>query len=181
MMNAARTGIALVFVIAAFAAAEELPYDGWEEREIKALSADEINGYLSGDGMRLALAAELNHYPGPRHVLELAGALALTAAQREQTQQLEMQMKREAIALGKAIVTAEAELDSLFSVSAANEESLIALVEKIAALKGELRVTHLKYHLRMKETLSAAQIARYDELRGYGDGKGHGAHGDHSH
>lgn len=41
------------------------PYVGQESREIKALSPQEISDYLSGKGMRLAKAAELNGYPGP--------------------------------------------------------------------------------------------------------------------
>ena len=62
--------IATLFICTAVASAAEIssPYAGQETREIKALSRDEINGYLSGDGMAFAKAAELNHYPGPKHV-----------------------------------------------------------------------------------------------------------------
>lgn len=42
------------------------PYVGQEYREIKALSTQEISDYMSGRGMGLAKAAELNGYPGPR-------------------------------------------------------------------------------------------------------------------
>ena len=41
------------------------PYAGQEQREIQALSTEEIEGYLSGSGMGLAKAAELNHSPVP--------------------------------------------------------------------------------------------------------------------
>jgi len=41
------------------------PYAGSENREIKALSTDEIASYLQGKGMGFAKAAELNHHPGP--------------------------------------------------------------------------------------------------------------------
>ena len=44
------------------------PYAGMEKREIKALSASERAALLEGQGMGLALAAELNGYPGPVHV-----------------------------------------------------------------------------------------------------------------
>ena len=56
-----------VIVLAAFLAgiASQSPYTGETQREIKALSAEQIAGYLSGDGMALALPAELNDYPGP--------------------------------------------------------------------------------------------------------------------
>ena len=62
------------------------PYAGRQEREIKALSADQVKAYLEGQGAELALAAELNHYPGPLHTLELTGPLQLTAAQKAQTE-----------------------------------------------------------------------------------------------
>lgn len=48
------------------------PDAGQQHRQIKALSADEIQNYLAGKGAGMAKAAELNHYPGPTHVLELA-------------------------------------------------------------------------------------------------------------
>ena len=58
------------------------PYMGQESREIKALSPQEISDYLLGRGMGLAKAAELNGYPGPAHVLELAVQLEITSEQR---------------------------------------------------------------------------------------------------
>ena len=62
------------------------PYVGQESREIKALSPQEISDYLSGKGMGLAKAAELNGYPGPAHVLELAAQLDLTPVQKPRPQ-----------------------------------------------------------------------------------------------
>jgi hypothetical protein len=43
---------------------------------------------MEGKGMGLALAAELNNYPGPMHVLEHAQALGLNETQRSSTAQL---------------------------------------------------------------------------------------------
>jgi hypothetical protein len=60
-----------VAVIAGAASGVE-PYAGWQARSIKALSRQQIEDYLQGRGMSMALPAELNGYPGPRHVLELA-------------------------------------------------------------------------------------------------------------
>lgn len=53
------------------AAQQPSPYAGLESRPIKALSAEEIERYRNGEGMGLAMAAELNHFPGPKHVFEL--------------------------------------------------------------------------------------------------------------
>ena len=63
-------------------AAPVSPYAGEEAREIKALSTAETKSYLSGEGMGLAKAAELNGYPGPSHVLALGADLPEIAASR---------------------------------------------------------------------------------------------------
>ena len=50
------------------------PYAGQQTRAIKALSPEDLAGLLNGEGRGMAKAAELNGYPGPVHVLELAGS-----------------------------------------------------------------------------------------------------------
>ena len=60
----------------------QTPYAGMQARSIKALSDQQIADLGAGRGMGLALAAELNGYPGPSHVLELADKLDLSADQQ---------------------------------------------------------------------------------------------------
>ena len=91
------------------------PYAGMQTRPPKALSSEELADLESGRGMGLALAGELNGYPGPRHVLELAKELNLTDAQRARTQQLFDDMKAEAVPLGQQLIAAETDLDRQFS------------------------------------------------------------------
>ena len=62
--------------------AADAPYAGQQMRTIKALSDDDIAALRKGEGMGMAKAAELNGYPGPVHVLALAGQLGLTEAQQ---------------------------------------------------------------------------------------------------
>src|SRR5262245_36186825 len=69
------------------------PYAGLQDRQIKALSDQQIADLRAGRGMGLALAAELNGYPGPLHVLELADALQLSEPQRTETKRLFEAMK----------------------------------------------------------------------------------------
>jgi hypothetical protein len=83
------------------------PYVGQGFREIKALSPQEISDYLSGKGMGLAKAAEVNGYPGPAHVLELATQLHLSADQKVKTEALFKRMQDRAIPLGKELVEEE--------------------------------------------------------------------------
>ena len=155
------------------AAGSSAPYAGLESRAVKALSEREAADYLSGAGMSMALAAELNGYPGPRHVLELAKELELSDAQIARTESLFAEMSREAKALGRAIVENEAALDAMFAEKRADESRLRETVREIARLKGDLRITHLKHHLRTIPILTPEQIRRYDELRGYHSGRHH--------
>lgn len=143
------------------------PAPGQATRKPKTLSDAELENYTNGRGMGLAKPAELNSYPGPMHVLQLSESLALTANQKSRTQQLFERMKVEAVRLGHAIIAKESELDKLFSSGAAEQTAVRKLTADIAALQGELRLTHLRAHLDMKQILTSKQINLYDELRGY--------------
>lgn len=134
--------------------------------EIKALTTGQLNGYLKGEGMGLAKAAELNHYPGPMHVLELSDELKLTDEQIFHTKNFISEVKQEAIQLGNQIVEKEKELDILFKNGNPNE-SAQSLILEIAKLKGELRFVHINAHIKQKEILTSEQIKLYNKLRGY--------------
>lgn len=173
--------IALLVLAAAPAGAlaVEQPYRGWESREIKALSPEEIAALEAGRGFSQALAAELNGFPGPRHVIDLAGDLDLTPGQRASVEMLFQGMQAEAIEAGLAVLDAEAELDEAFRSGLLAEDELAAMAEEIGRLRGVLRGIHLKYHLRTKAVLSPHQVALYNAARGYGVGS-HNGHGGHS-
>ena len=173
MTAVALSGCAGAGLSASHAHSEHADYAGLESREIKALSPEETEGYLSGNGMSFALAAELNGWPGPLHVLEFADAMQLSAEQRAKTERLYAEMLREARALGAQMVAKEKELDALLTGGRADESSLREATEAAARLRGELRFTHLKYHLKMPALLTAEQTAAYQRLRGY---RGHGGH-----
>src|SRR4030088_463632 len=80
--------------VSAFA---QTSYAGMQTRPIKAISEQQMAELRAGRGMGLALAAELNGYPGPSHVLELADRLELSAGQRASMQRLFDSMKAEAM------------------------------------------------------------------------------------
>ncbi len=143
------------------------PYAGEEARSIKSLSDARVKGYLSGAGMGFAKAAELNHYPGPKHVLELQGALELTPKQIEATKASMTRMKSVAVKLGANIVERERLLNEMFAEGGKSPSEIKMIVDEIAALEGELRFAHLNAHMEMVDILSEAQIRHYDQLRGY--------------
>jgi len=165
--------LSLAFTVAA-SSQEKKPQEGYageERREIKSLSAAEVEQLLQGHGMGLAKAAELNHYPGPRHVLELAAELQLTPEQRAHAQETFERMRGEAVRLGRQIVEREKELDASFAKGDIDSGKLHTATSEIARLQGTLRAAHLAAHLEMRRLLSPAQIKKYDELRGYSTGK----------
>lgn len=136
-------------------------------KQVRSLTETEVTNYLEGRGMGLAKPAELNSYPGPMHVLELADELELTEEQRRETQRIFDTMRAEATRLGKLVVEKEGELNSAFAEGSVNRESLTNLVNEVSRLQGELRALHLSAHIEMKQFLSAKQVATYDKLRGY--------------
>ena len=130
--------LGLLVMAGAASAAERSPYAGWEGRDIKALSPEQVEDYLEGRGMSMALPAELNGYPGPRHVLDLADQLDLTADQLARTQRLFEDMRLKAIELGERIVAGEAALDELFASGTAGKAGLSDAAEALGLLNGEL-------------------------------------------
>ena len=75
-MHTLRAAILMsALVFAAAASAADNPYAGQQTRSINALSDQEVADYLQGRGMELSKVAELNHCPGPRHVLDQADDL----------------------------------------------------------------------------------------------------------
>jgi hypothetical protein len=143
------------------------PYAGLQDRPIKALSKERVDDLRAGRGMGYALAAELNGYPGPSHVLELRDKLALSDDQRRRIEALFADMRREAIPLGEQMIEQEATLDRLFASRAITPEQLAAATQAIGTTDATLRATHLKYHLSTLDVLTPAQANRYAELRGY--------------
>ena len=146
---------------------DHAPYAGLQKREIKAFSDEQIKDLKSGKGMSLALAAELNGYPGPAHVLELADKINLTSKQKQQTQDLFKAMTKETKALGEQLIKEEKTLDLLFKNKKANLQNLKEATLQIGQTQAKLRGAHLRYHLSTVEILTPEQINSYNKLRGY--------------
>jgi hypothetical protein len=94
------TVAAITQILTVNTATAQTPYAGMQTRSIKALSQQQLSDLGAGRGMGMALAAELNGYPGPSHVLELADKLDLTTDQRGRVKALFDAMKAEALTIG---------------------------------------------------------------------------------
>ena len=160
-------GVAMLALTNPALGRRQSPYVEYQGRSIMALSVEQIESYLAGDGMGFALAAELNGYPGPRHVLELADSLSLDTVQHDRVQAAFDSMRSRAQVLGAAVVDQELILDSLFAAGTITTERLESILAQLAALQGQLRAVHLAAHVALVDVLSDHQIREYQRLRGY--------------
>jgi len=159
-------GVALLIAVPVHAA--DMPYAGQQSRPIKALSDDDIAALQNGEGMGMAKAAELNGYPGPKHVLDLARQLQLTDGQWRGVQAIFDRMSAAAKPLGGELIAQEQALDQLFAKGDITPDRLAAATAAIAELQGRLRAVHLSAHLETRALLNPDQVARYQLLRGNG-------------
>jgi len=168
----------IVFFIGPGTAQEQRPYAGLQNRSIKTLSDQQIADLNAGRGMGLALAAELNGYPGPIHAIELAEQLQLSSDQVSKLRSLFEAMKAETIPLGATIISQERQLNDSFANHTITLTGLQATTQSIGITQAALRAAHLKYHLSTADILTPEQVARYNELRGYKseEAQGHGHH-----
>lgn len=171
--------LVIVAVPSVFAQSAQKSYAGEEHREIKSLSKEETEALLKGEGAGMAKAAELNHYPGPKHVLDLADKLKLSETQTAEARRIFDAMRAEALRLGALVVEKERELEALFAEARADREQIQRVTRETGQLRADLRAAHLRAHVEMRAALTPEQIKLYDELRGYsspGAQKHHGKH-----
>jgi hypothetical protein len=117
-----------------------------------------------GEGFGMALAADKNGYPGPKHVLDMKKELKLTPAQEAAMVKLMAEMKTKALAKGKDVLLAEKRLEELFA-QGKSEDELREETYRVASLRAELRWVHLATHLAARKILTAQQIAAYQQMR----------------
>lgn len=145
------------------------PYVSQLDSPVRGLSAQEVDDLLNGRGSGYALTAELNSYPGPKHVLELEQDLDLSPEQRQQIETIFRQMNTEAKQVGQEIVELERQFSDVFAQGGATKSDIEEQTQQLAVLYGQYRSIHLKPHLEVRQVLSPEQIATYNQLRGYSD------------
>ncbi len=94
---------------------DQSPYAGQQTRKYSALSEEDVAALKAGKGAvfgGLAKPAELNGYPGPRHVLDLSDELNLIDKQKDETKCLSEEMQSEARILGREYLNVERQIDS---------------------------------------------------------------------
>lgn len=127
-----------------------------------------------GQGFGMALAADRNGYPGPKHILELKEPLKLTPRQEAAVTELMAGMKEKALARGREILAAEERLEEMFR-SGRSEAELREETYRIATLRAQLRWVHLETHVAARKLLTADQLNTYQRMRHSGTDHAHGA------
>jgi Spy/CpxP family protein refolding chaperone len=143
------------------------PYADQAKSGIASLSVPELDDLRNGAGMGFARAAELNHYPGPKHVLELSDSLNLTNEQAVRIMEIFQTMDAQARAIGEQVIEAERLLSTRFAHAHIDSTAVQWTTATIGRLLGELRYVHLAAHLAVTGVLTAQQVATYDRIRGY--------------
>lgn len=142
-------------------------YTGQEKRAIKSLSADDIAELRAGSGWGLAKAAELNGVPGPKHLLEMKDQIDLSNDQVKTLEKLFKDMNNAAKELGAELIEKERLLELRFQNDIPDATELESLLTDIGQTRSKLRFVHLSAHLKTPDILSASQITKYNQLRGY--------------
>jgi hypothetical protein len=145
-------------------------YTGQENRLIKSLSPEDIESLQTGTGDAfggMAKLAELNGYPGPRHVLDLANELELSNKQKANITTIYDNMKKKAAVLGQEIISIEKIANEEFINKTITDYQMKQLIFKSSQIYGQLRYTHLITHLKILDILTPEQVNLYNNLRGY--------------
>jgi hypothetical protein len=149
------------------------PYSGQEIRDIKSLADSDIQSLRNGTGEAfggMAKPAELNGYPGPRHVLDMASNLQLTDRQNIEIELIYQDMSSKAKSIGGAIIAIEEDMNSAFDNRTMTQGNLKLMLDKNADLYGQLRFVHLSAHLDTVQALTIEQVQMYNKIRGYNSG-----------
>jgi Spy/CpxP family protein refolding chaperone len=134
-------------------------------RRMQAMLQEIDQVIAQGLGAGLAFPADQNGYPGPLHVLELKGLLALTPEQEARIAALHGAMFAESRPKSARLVEAEAALRRVFSEARADEARVRAAAAAVERARTEVRLVHLLTHLRTRDVLTEEQRRLYHEAR----------------
>ncbi len=125
---------------------------------------DERASIERGEGLGMGMVADRSGYPGPRHVLDMAADLHLTAGQRSAMEKAFAAMHEKAVARGKEFFEAQNRLEQMFR-DGRPEADLREQAFRVDSIHAELRWIHLSAHLAAQKILTPEQIVLYTHLR----------------
>jgi hypothetical protein len=163
--------LAAVAIASAFPAALRLPRLSGQTKHDNSAHAShqmcidaEREALARGEGFGMALPADHAGYPGPRHLLDLAAELKLSAEQVRDIHKLFDDMKAKAQQRAGEIQSAQELLEKMFRENRP-EADLREQSFRVDSITAELRWVHLSAHLAARKLLSPEQVAAYQRLR----------------
>jgi len=105
----------------------------------------------TGRGFGMAFVADHHGYPGPLHVLELKDLLKLSSEQEAKAQVMMAAVFAESRPKSARLLEDEAKLRQLFASGQADEAAVRAAVAEVEKVRTELRLVHLRAHLKMRD------------------------------
>ena len=131
----------------------------------QACQAEFESVVADGRGFGLAFAADQNGYPGPLHVLELKDRLRLTPEQERRARELLEGMFAEARPRSARLLASEGRLRDLFAQRTVDDTKLAAAVAEVEQARADVRLVHLRSHVKMRDLLTEDQRRVYHAAR----------------
>lgn len=132
---------------------------------LEHLSAAQLDALLSGEDLGFTRAVEQYMTPSPRAVLALAGPLALTEEQLQETRRIAAERRRLAVEAGRAVIDAERSLGrAMRSLTGGPEDArTLEAFDAAADAWRRLRRVHIEAHMRTLGVLTPEQVGAYQE------------------
>jgi Spy/CpxP family protein refolding chaperone len=131
----------------------------------QACQAEFDSVIADGRGFGLAFAADQNGYPGPLHVLELKDRLRLTPEQERRAREMLEAMFAEARPKSARLLASEGRLRDLFAQRTVDDTRLAAAVAEVEQARADVRLVHLRSHVKMRDLLTEDQRRVYHASR----------------
>lgn len=105
--------------------------------------------------------------------MRMMQGLDLSAAQKEQVEQLTQQMKQDLAPVREQLDQKRNELHQLWRAEAPNEQAILAKMAEMDGLRQQVRARNVKFRLAVHALLTPEQKARMAERMGQGRGGRH--------
>jgi len=123
------------------------------------------------NSMRFGLYMAENNLFEARFILHLKGEIALTAPQVQKIENMMLAYEENAIRRGSDIKVLELKFASLLKGNRIDRREMEKMAREIGRMKTDLQVGHLNYLLDVRDTLTAEQVQKLENMKAKFRGK----------
>jgi Spy/CpxP family protein refolding chaperone len=146
------------------------------KQSIKPISEYNLPGVGKGEGAGSGEAAELNGYPGPAHVIQMAANLGLDDRQIGAVKAIHEEMLQAVRAIAGEVKERQHELDALFESGTVTVAALEKATSAVSEAQGRLHFVHFRAHLKTREVLTPSQISTFKQIQAQASMESAGSH-----